>query len=136
MKNGIPVLIDTSGDTLKILDSELTYYDFLPEGIALFSSRFYTGLIDIEGNELLPLSEGMYIDPYPTDGHFFSEGKHPVMNDEGKWGYIDLSGQIVIECKWNRVCPFNNGLARVYLDDKMALIDYFGTIIWEEGGVE
>ena len=93
-------------------------------------------MIDIEGNELLPLSEGMYIDPYPTDGHFFSEGKHPVMNDEGKWGYIDLSGQIVIECKWNRVCPFNNGLARVYLDDKMALIDYFGTIIWEESGVE
>lgn len=136
MKNGSPVLIDASGDTLKILDSELTYYDFLPEGIALFSSRFYTGLIDIEGNELLPLSEGMYIDPYPTDGHFFSEGKHPVMNDEGKWGYIDLSGQIVIECKWNRVCPFNNGLARVYLDDKMALIDHFGTIIWEEGGEE
>lgn len=48
MKNGSPVLIDASGDTLKILDSELTYYDFLPEGIALFSSRFYTGLIDIE----------------------------------------------------------------------------------------
>ena len=136
MKNGSPVLIDTSGTPLKILDSELTYYDFLSEGIALFSSGFYTGLIDTEGHELLPLSERMYIDPYPADGHFFSEGKHPVMNDEGKWGYINPSGQIVIECKWDQVFPFSNGLARVYLDDKMALIDHFGTAVWEESGVE
>lgn len=132
MKNGSPVLIDTSGIPLKILDSELAYYDFLPEGIALFSSNFYTGLIDTEGHELLPLSERMYIDPYPADGLFFPEGKHPVRNDEGKWGYIDPSGQIVIECKWDQVFPFSNGLARVYLDDKMALIDHFGMVVWEE----
>ena len=86
--------------------------------------------MDIEGNEILPLSERMYINPNPADGCFFSEGKHPVMNDEGKWGYIDSFGQIVSECKWNQVRPFSNGLARVYVDDKMALIDSSGTVVW------
>lgn len=131
-KNGSPVLIDTSGASIKTLDSELTYYDFLPEGIALFGSRFYTGLIDTEGNVLLPLSEKLYIDPHPADGCLFSEGKHPVMNDEGKWGYIDPSGQIVIECKWNQAFPFSNGLARVYWNDQLALIDHSGMVVWEE----
>lgn len=104
----------------------------MPEGVALFGSRLYTGLIDTEGNELLPLSESMYIDPYPADGHFFAEGKHPVMNDEGKWGYIDPSGQIAIECEWDQALPFSNGLARVYLNDQMALIDHSGRVVWEE----
>ena len=92
--------------------------------------------MDTEGNVILPLSERMYINPNPADGSFFSEGKHPVMNDEGKWGYIDSFGQIVIECKWNQVSPFSNGLARVYVDDKMALIDSSGTVVWEERGAE
>ncbi len=90
MKNGSPVLIDTSGTILKTLDSALTYDGFLPEGIALFGSRFYTGLMDTEGNEILPLTERIYIDPNPADGCFFSEGKQPVMNDEGNGDTSDL----------------------------------------------
>ena len=42
----------------------------------------------------------------------FSEGFAPVMQD-GKWGFIDRSGRLVIAPQYDRVLPFAEGLAQV-----------------------
>lgn len=43
----------------------------------------------------------------------FNEGLAPVQYGDGKWGFINTEGTLVIPCKWKRVRSFVNGLARV-----------------------
>ncbi len=44
----------------------------------------------------------------------------------GKWGYIDKTGQEVVPCKYDDAGDFNQGLARVERDDKWGYIDQTG----------
>jgi len=55
----------------------------------------------------------------------FSEGLCCVKNDEGKWGYINPSGKVVIPCTYDEVSDFSCGRALVktegfygYIDEK------------------
>ena len=42
----------------------------------------------------------------------------PVSNDEGKWGYVDHDGKIVINFQFKSAACFSDGLARVANDDQ------------------
>lgn len=54
----------------------------------------------------------------------FSEGLAPVTS-KGKWGYIDITGKIVIEPKFDGVRDFSNGLAFVKIGKGFeALVGY------------
>lgn len=44
---------------------------------------------------------------------YFTEGMLLIRNEEGKFGYADKSGKIVIESKYEDAYPFSNGLAIV-----------------------
>lgn len=48
---------------------------------------------------------------------YFSEGLLPVKNASGKWGYMNLSGTVVIDCQFLTAYPFAFGLAAVQYDD-------------------
>ena len=48
-----------------------------------------------------------------SDIRSFSEGLVPVKNENGKYGYIDKSGNIVIPFKFEDALPFSEGLAPV-----------------------
>ena len=55
-----------------------------------------------------------------------------VMNDNGKWGFIDKTGKVVIPYKWNNVQWFRNGEARVQMtwgDSKWLTIDRNGQYV-------
>jgi len=61
----------------------------------------------------------------------FSEGLCPVCRD-GRWGYIDALGETVISPAWDKAADFRDGLAQVYIGDRICYIDPAGTVVWEE----
>ncbi|PSQ82279.1 MAG: hypothetical protein BRD40_02940 [Bacteroidetes bacterium QS_1_65_9] len=54
--------------------------------------------------------------------------RYPVQRNEA-WGYIDASGEIVIEPRFEAVEPFSDGLARVTIDGRTAFIDSTGAVV-------
>ena len=55
-----------------------------------------------------------------------------VINGLNKWGYINSNGEVVIDFKYDNYGLFNNGLALVTVDSKMAYINAKGEVIWKE----
>lgn len=49
----------------------------------------------------------------------------------GKWGYIDKTGKMVIKPQFNCARSFSEGLARVWIDGKMGYINKTGKYIWK-----
>ena len=49
----------------------------------------------------------------------------------GKWGYVDIKGKIVIEPQFEKAKSFANGLAGVCVNDKWGFIDETGAIVVE-----
>ncbi len=130
--NGMPVLIKTDGSIDKYLPASYQYFDFLSQGVVLFTDGQYDGLIDSQGEVILPLSSMIFIDVYQANAPLFSNGLQPAMNRDGKWGYLDLSGAAVIPFVWDTAFPFVDGLACVTLKGKMSLIDISGATLWSE----
>ena len=48
----------------------------------------------------------------------------------GKWGYINKSGKIVIEPMFEMAYPFNGGVARVKIGEKVGYINKAGELLW------
>ena len=62
------------------------------------------------------------------EGKNFSEGLAAVKKD-GKWGYIDKQGNLVIEYKYEIAESFSEELALVYTDKKYGYIDTKGNTV-------
>jgi len=66
----------------------------------------------------------------------FSAGLAPV-SLHGKWGYIDVNGNLAIQPKFDYALPYSGGLARVNIggpgsgDSKWGYIDETGEYVWE-----
>jgi len=52
----------------------------------------------------------------------------PVCKD-GKWGYIDQTGILVIPCQWDDACDFSEGLASVKKNGKWGYIDKYANMV-------
>ena len=48
---------------------------------------------------------------------------------EGKWGYLDSEGNLVISPKFDEACPFSEGLARVAVNRKSGYINPSGQLV-------
>ena len=55
----------------------------------------------------------------------------PKEADNGKYGYVDEKGNWVIKPKFDDACDFEDGIARVELDEKYGLIKTDGTYLFE-----
>ena len=69
----------------------------------------------------------------------YSEGLCWVKDKNGKYGYIDEKGKLVIPCKWRDARYFSEGLARVKNDnERWGFIDKTGGVViefrWEQTG--
>ena len=96
------------------------------------------GVIDIDGNEILACEytqltaledyflitvdstptffftqKGQEIFVNPTRLRPFSEGLAQFRNTEGKWGYVNIKGDVVISPQYVKARPFSDGLALV-----------------------
>lgn len=119
----------------------LSYYD--KTGNRAFDSSFYNAHDFSEGLAAVLVSiEGYKY--YTETGEVFDEEpedlsgvryKRPV---GAKWGYIDKTGEVVIEPRFDYANEFHNGLAKVTVDDKWAYINKQGEYVWgpEEPGLE
>lgn len=79
------------------------------------------GLVNLRG-EIVSEAQWQLADFEPTD---FQEGLQLVMKD-GKWGYIDETGQIDLRLIYDRAYSFENGLARVKIGNRCGYIDHEG----------
>lgn len=50
--------------------------------------------------------------------------------DDGKWGFVDAQGNIVVDCKYDRVTELNEyGFAGICQDERWGVIDSLGNVI-------
>lgn len=61
-------------------------------------------------------------------GNNFSDGLNVVMKN-GKYGYINTKGKVVIACKYENALSFSNGVAMVEKDGKWGLINKKGKTV-------
>lgn len=132
------ILIDQTGKVLKNQLSLTCGTDFqsLVKGVAeLIPVRLELdnqtkilsgcGYIDTQGKIAIPP------DPKIQKAKPFSEGLAAVQI-KGKWGYINRSGSIVIQPKFNGVSPFRNGLAYVKVNAASeGFINQSGQYVWQ-----
>ena len=69
-----------------------------------------------------------------VNDNMFSAGKLAVQKD-GLWGYMDSSGEMVIDAQYDAAMPFCGNYAVVTLGDKVMLIDGEGNEFMELSGV-
>ena len=79
-----------------------------------------TKYLDKEGKEL------KNTDVYPNNSIFASK------NEQGKWGFVDKSGNIVIDYQYDRVTEVDEyGYAGIKQDGKWGVIDNQGKVVVE-----
>ena len=78
------------------------------------------------------------IDPYrdlpPTEattglmkyGSFVFYKSPTLIESNGKWGFVDTRGIEVVSLKYDQVCDFHEGFARVYLSGSEGYVDLTG----------
>lgn len=99
-------------------DKALVYTGTLKKGLP---DKGVYSFIDLNGNIVF---SGM------ERGFDFSDGLARVVLD-GKYGYIDAEGNLVIPAKWDDAGAFNNGRAWVVSDGKVRIIDTTGNVVAE-----
>lgn len=92
-------------------------YDFITpfvNGLALAGvkegSQYLLQDIISELGDVSTLHEKLYL---PSSNQYFSEGKLVVSNRNGKFGYVNPSGQVIIKCQFDKALPFKEGWAPV-----------------------
>jgi hypothetical protein len=96
-------------------------------GVATACTIKGCGLVDKRGKFITPLvdrSTSQFADRY-------LEGVG-VLSRDGKWGYSDLSGRVVIPPIFEYAGDFNGGMARVRLNDRFFFIDHSGRRVTPE----
>lgn len=78
-------------------------------------------VLSTDGNNLLRLN-------YESVGHY-SEGFASVTFDYTKHGFVDLSGKLAIEMKFENSLNFTEGLCACYLDGQCGFVDFNGTFV-------
>ena len=59
----------------------------------------------------------------------FNDGLCPVYNNsKGKWGYINRTGEVVIDYKFDEASVFKNRIAECMMGDDFVWVDQIGTI--------
>lgn len=62
-----------------------------------------------EDHRLVVISDEWYVGDFP----FFSEGKLPVYNKSGKYGFVGTNGALLIDFEYGNIHPFSEGWAAV-----------------------
>jgi len=79
------------------------------------------GFINSQGEVIIPLI-------YEDAGWTFSEGTAPVCT-HGRWGFIDIEGNFVIQPHYEDAWNFSDGNASVCIDGKWGVIDSEGNLV-------
>ena len=124
-ENGAPTYVDAKGQ-IKITLKDAQTATIFREGFACFSQndkdgKVIYGYIDNTGAQKIV--------PQFSEAQLFSDGMAGVANKDGKWGFIDTKGQIVINYQFNYVQSYKEGLCIVYDGKNYGYIDKSGKYV-------
>ena len=74
------------------------------------------------------IMDGLGLGEDENANNMFSDGMLCVKYN-GKYGYVDVEGEFVIEAQYDNAMPFKNGTALVQIGEYIYLIDTEGTVI-------
>lgn len=114
-------IIDRAGERLARLPSGYDFTEYASEGLFCVIRGERCGFADLKGNIV---TEAIYTDSF----YHFSEGLCAVETDDGKWGYIDRAGEMVIPPRFRSADDFRGGLAGV--NHCGEYINRFGDVVW------
>lgn len=121
--------VDTNGRF--VVEPKFTYARSFSDGLAVVyflddaRKDVMRAYINTSGKVVIKLSGDFSYEPQP-----FSEGFANFHNGS-KWGYIDKSGKVAIEPKYEVAFPFSEGLAKVRVGEKYGFIDKTGKMVIE-----
>ena len=104
---------------VRLFGSMLFYVDKTGKQIHPYTTE-HGAIIDGENNTATDVSTNIAV----VDT--FAEGLAAV-NIDGEWGFIDVSGSVIMTIKYSNVGYFSEGLAAVELDGKWGYIDMTGS---------
>ena len=82
------------------------------------SEAMLVGIFNGKHRKVISLKEkGLKV---KKDYAFFSDSRLPIKNDSGKWGYLDLDGNIVIPCEYIKAKPFFSNCAPVQMENQVS----------------
>ena len=113
-------LINRSGD--EILPCKYKQLNLLGEDRIAVKKGSRWAMMDYNGNEITP-----FIYRYLTGA--FHEGLLAVVAEDERWGFINSSGGQVIECEYDCVRDFSEGLAAVKKNGKWGYVSLTGDIV-------
>lgn len=97
------VLVEATADSITSVSEGYSLIMDLENGKYRLKSIFSTD------KKLISFTDTYYVGDYP----FFSDGKLPVYNIKGKYGFINNNGRLIIDFDYATVRPFSEGLAAV-----------------------
>lgn len=122
-------LLDWNGNNVlpHVVDSVTDYADGYALVLERSGSYFrIAGFLMEKGHQFQTLSGEYYTNRYSH----FSEGMLSVIDAQGKAGYLDKKGNLVIPCRYAEARPFLKGWASVKGDDKKVnYIDQVGRVM-------
>ncbi len=98
-----------------VLTPKWDFLGDLTEGFRLIRSGTLSGFADHEGKQVIA--------PQFIQAENFSQGLSAVKNDEGKWGYISTTGELVIPYQYDEANSFSDGLALIRTEGLYGYID-------------
>jgi hypothetical protein len=114
-------LLDVQGRKLK----EALFREILPGGksdLIVVSHTFGYGVFNSAGTEVVPCIYEEIMPDYQNEGLLAA-----CLN--GKWGYLNKAGKLIIGYQFDKALPFSEGLATVMKNGKWAFIDKAGKFV-------
>ena len=113
--------IDKNGKTIiPCIYTDASHFNCGVAKVCKDNKCFY---IDKQGKQV----EGLL--PYSSEDLDFHEGYAIIDNKEGKYGFLNTQGKIIIPCVYDEVKDYYDGLAWVCKDRKWGCIDILGNIV-------
>ena len=117
------VSIDVRGKELPVDKRKLRAIEPPSEGLALATENDLLGWIDAKEHPAFPLRKYQ-------EAHRFSCGLARIKVDD-LYGYLDRSGNLVIQNQYFSAADFDHDLALVMTEDGIAYIDTKGAVVWK-----
>ena len=116
--------IDIDGNEIvaPIYDLAGEFQDGLAEVRVKKGNRYYSGMINSEGIEVIPTK-------YTWIGRKEKEGLIPVSNSKGKYGFFNSEGKLIIDFILDEKVWFKNGKAKVKSGGKEGILNLDGTFV-------
>lgn len=135
MLNGRWGYINYSGNIV-ISASQESFPGEFQNGIARVGQPPFTPFGAINRQGQLVLAKKYYQQWCRSKDPFFSEGLEPVkLQEQGQYGFINRSGDVVIPPQYDQADAFSEGLARVSFGSSHGYIDKTGKLLIDHGYV-